>query len=437
MDRMQASLFRRKYLRVKDVYRKLAQDESIQISLKFNKDEGSSSSLRLSNRDLLVRLSNLMREFLSPRSRLYYKSVWTSLKTLHADQIPVDWMTAIDDAARKLATGAILFSVNGRQLSAEEVYGVVAEGYYFDQREQQRTFLSEVQQQPLAGQLFWFTFHSYTAQAVQVLSVLFDCMKLVEQASGAKDTPVAADDQRTPACIFCKQSDGRFKSEEHIFPESLGNETLILPRGIVCDRCNNTVLARVDEALLDSPPISFLRVLFAPHNKEGKLPQGTFKNATIKKELPTHLKIESLDEKEPAVHERRDDAGNVIGFTLTLTDHALSESNLGRGLYKIALELVAYNFGADYVLRNTFDAARSFVFSGGQFSNNLLLLSGMEQPQGILVGKWREDLPGTIFELYIYGAHFILNLEENPRLGSSSMPAEYPATCISLDGTPW
>ena len=29
------------------------------------------------------------------------------------------------------------------------------------------------------------------------------------------------------------------KSEEHIIPKSLGNDELILPKGIICDKCNN------------------------------------------------------------------------------------------------------------------------------------------------------------------------------------------------------
>jgi hypothetical protein len=37
-------------------------------------------------------------------------------------------------------------------------------------------------------------------------------------------------------CIFCRRHDGGFTRREHVFPESLGNETVILEPGIVCDR---------------------------------------------------------------------------------------------------------------------------------------------------------------------------------------------------------
>src|SRR5262245_34083431 len=41
------------------------------------------------------------------------------------------------------------------------------------------------------------------------------------------------------ACLFCKRPDGPFTNKEHVFPESLGNTTIVLPRGAVCDSCNN------------------------------------------------------------------------------------------------------------------------------------------------------------------------------------------------------
>jgi hypothetical protein len=51
-------------------------------------------------------------------------------------------------------------------------------------------------------------------------------------------------------CLFCKSSDGDFTSREHIFPETVGNTDLaMLPPGVVCDRCNNGPLARLDKAL--------------------------------------------------------------------------------------------------------------------------------------------------------------------------------------------
>ena len=48
-------------------------------------------------------------------------------------------------------------------------------------------------------------------------------------------------------CLFCKQDSSNTKSVEHIIPESLGNKTLILPRGYVCDKCNNYFAIKVED----------------------------------------------------------------------------------------------------------------------------------------------------------------------------------------------
>lgn len=40
-------------------------------------------------------------------------------------------------------------------------------------------------------------------------------------------------------CIFCLKTDGGFKKEAHIIPESACNEDVVLPEGCECDRCNN------------------------------------------------------------------------------------------------------------------------------------------------------------------------------------------------------
>lgn len=54
-------------------------------------------------------------------------------------------------------------------------------------------------------------------------------------------------------CIFCKSDSSTSKSVEHIIPESLGNKSHILPKGIVCDRCNNYFATKVEKRVLEKP----------------------------------------------------------------------------------------------------------------------------------------------------------------------------------------
>ncbi len=53
-------------------------------------------------------------------------------------------------------------------------------------------------------------------------------------------------------CIFCKSKSAAFTSIEHIVPESFGNTEHILPRGVVCDSCNNYFASKVEGPILAS-----------------------------------------------------------------------------------------------------------------------------------------------------------------------------------------
>src|SRR6476659_2147352 len=53
-------------------------------------------------------------------------------------------------------------------------------------------------------------------------------------------------------CIFCKLNSESSVSIEHIIPESLGNVEHVLPRGWVCDRCNNYIAREVEKPFLET-----------------------------------------------------------------------------------------------------------------------------------------------------------------------------------------
>src|SRR5688572_565248 len=78
-------------------------------------------------------------------------------------------------------------------------------------------------------------------------------------------------------CLFCKriETDGvTFKSEEHVFPESLGNKKIILPRGVVCYCCNNS-FSTPEGKLIDFYLGLFGRFILTDRTKKGKSPTST------------------------------------------------------------------------------------------------------------------------------------------------------------------
>ncbi|AJK45382.1 hypothetical protein BGL_1c08490 [Burkholderia plantarii] len=74
-------------------------------------------------------------------------------------------------------------------------------------------------------------------------------------------------------CIFCKVDSFDSRSVEHIIPESLWNTKQILPKGVVCDKCNNYFARNVEKPLLDSPALTHLRFHEAIPNKRGRIPE--------------------------------------------------------------------------------------------------------------------------------------------------------------------
>ncbi len=76
-------------------------------------------------------------------------------------------------------------------------------------------------------------------------------------------------------CIFCKNDSSTSKSVEHIVPESLGNKDIILPKGIVCDLCNNYFASKVEKALLEDPYFVSVRFRNEIRTKKNKLVKQT------------------------------------------------------------------------------------------------------------------------------------------------------------------
>ncbi|MDU8929440.1 HNH endonuclease [Alisedimentitalea sp. MJ-SS2] len=75
-------------------------------------------------------------------------------------------------------------------------------------------------------------------------------------------------------CLFCKENSSLSKSVEHIVPEALGNksERHNLPKGVVCDKCNNYFASSVEGPLLSHESFRNLRARYQTPNKKGKMP---------------------------------------------------------------------------------------------------------------------------------------------------------------------
>lgn len=72
-------------------------------------------------------------------------------------------------------------------------------------------------------------------------------------------------------CIFCHENSDASRSVEHIIPESLGNKHHFLPKGYVCDKCNNYFSIKIERELLSQPYFVSMRFRNEISTKKGRL----------------------------------------------------------------------------------------------------------------------------------------------------------------------
>jgi hypothetical protein len=149
-------------------------------------------------------------------------------------------------------------------------------------------------------------------------------------------------------CLFCRARDGGFTSREHPIPESLGNDTWVLPPGVVCDRCNNARLSKLDNALVNFPVLAFMRAARGVRSKSGKFATARFDNAVVSRVDDENITLDSPSER---VH--REVPG---GFQLDLKRSNFGEREwelVARALLKGALEMLYLDHGRRQRLRRT------------------------------------------------------------------------------------
>ncbi|HEY0460211.1 MAG TPA: HNH endonuclease [Pyrinomonadaceae bacterium] len=200
-------------------------------------------------------------------------------------------------------------------------------------------------------------------------------------------------------CIYCLSETGKFNSEEHIIAETLGGDELFLPKGLVCDECNNGISSQLDEALLKFEPIAFLSVIHTPYTKKGKLPKANFQNMTVEKKSPNYIEFMAKDKTGRVKNkERLKDGRERLAFKMS--GKKLDWKILARTVYKIALGMVAYDYGHEAALDDKYQPARDFILKGGSFNNNMLVTTKSGRFFNLFIGQNnRFDQLGFILRL--------------------------------------
>jgi hypothetical protein len=352
--------FRRRYLWALDVHTTLGTLGPLSLQIQADRVEGESYQIqaesRVPDQDFITRLAVLMYPLLDPDSDLYWQRILTALEQRFREHIPSALRERLHAYASRLAdTTDIPIQVDGARLDPQQLYLQFARGFYFGREPQAQAAIHALFAVPLMGPLLWSRFYVYTVNGFELTSVLYDIVLALGETEAFQE--FRREQKTGPGqCIYCTQTEGSFTSEEHILPEALGNDDLVLARGYVCDGCNNGLLALLDRTLLDFPPIAFLRAHYVPHLKGGKFPSANLQNMEVKKTLPTRIEIHAKDKAGLPREEETLPDGSV---RLNISARGTWNTPLvARAYCKIALGTVAHDEGAAFALDSRYDPAR-------------------------------------------------------------------------------
>lgn len=210
-------------------------------------------------------------------------------------------------------------------------------------------------------------------------------------------------------CLFCHGT-GPFSRPEHIIPEALGNDDLIL-HNEVCDECNQYFGSKVEKFVLGKTPIAFWRTFLGIRKKQGALP---------------HVDLSQQKKQKgrlPAIHPSHD---NLVGFTchydysvsvdidddeiireildgkrerFTFVFTPLVLSMIGRLLCKVGVELLCLG-DRNRARSEEFDQARGFA----RYGNGTNLWPIFRGQSGSLsnLKKRSVDAEGILEEVFCY-----------------------------------
>lgn len=152
-------------------------------------------------------------------------------------------------------------------------------------------------------------------------------------------------------CIFCHNDSTASKSVEHIIPESLGNKHHFLPKGYVCDDCNNYFAVKIERELLDQPYFRSMRFRNEIQTKKGKPVKEKmfFPGAMMACDVEMHItdsgRIMSFNDQR--LYEAIKDGKTHTMISPYYPEPDYPSINMSRFIAKCAYEYFLYSVGED------------------------------------------------------------------------------------------
>jgi len=150
-------------------------------------------------------------------------------------------------------------------------------------------------------------------------------------------------------CIWCLKyasSTTSFNSESHVLPECIGNiKEQVLPKGVVCDKCNNSFSRKLEDRLIEEPILSTLVEILGLRDKGSQFayehsPSGVHRTAHITARVSAN-RITVTTQYEI---EGQPGRPNEVKTITKLKNYAQRDLGfLSRAVHKIAFEAVAHS----------------------------------------------------------------------------------------------
>jgi hypothetical protein len=165
------------------------------------------------------------------------------------------------------------------------------------------------------------------------------------------------DGQESMTCVYCRKDSGRNPGLAHIFPEALHCNDEVLPRGAVCDVCNEYLGRRLDENLIRYPSIAFAIQFLATPGKKGKPRKRV---GAIDREIPGKPDV-LLQTKTERPSISTGPNGVKRAHVLLSADPQFRMPRFRRALHHVAFNIVAKLDGPDKMLTANWDLARNYI----------------------------------------------------------------------------
>ena len=160
---------------------------------------------------------------------------------------------------------------------------------------------------------------------------------------------IISSDSSWQKCIFCKADSSSSISVEHVIPESFGSKKVVLPRGMVCDKCNNYFATKLERPLLAHDSFRNIRACIRFQLKREIFPLRGHISGT---DTPINLRLTNgkLDVRFENELDERKYGPDLIPGLLAADPNALifimqedhPKAEMSRLLAKMALEALTY-----------------------------------------------------------------------------------------------